>query len=117
MAKRNVYGEKPKPLRTFLFFVVALVLIAALVMMYTKDRNRRRQFKNMVFEAASSEMSLDIAALKAQQAMDSDEAEEMPEAPDLTPTPAASMDAGAEASLPEVYLPEPEQVEKAISEK
>ena len=121
MAKRNVYGEKPKPFLTFIYIVVVLALIAALAMMYMKDRDRRRQFKDMVREAASGEMSLDIASLKEWQAMDSDEAEDLPEAPDLTPTPAPTMDADAEAdraeSLPEVYLPEPEQVEEAISEK
>lgn len=133
MAKQNVYGEKPNPFLTFIYIVVALALIAALVMMYTKDRDRRRQFKDMVSEAALSEVSLDIASVKGRQSAaaeaipTTDEAVPTPDEDEPTPTAEPVQNVTAESelesetesvtSLPEIYLPEPEQVQEAISEK
>ena len=121
MAKRNVYREKSRPFLTLLYIAVALALVAALAMMYMKDRDRRRQFSDMVREAMSDEVSLDIASLKARQTEESDEADPVPDETEPTPTaepaPTTAPEAESEASLPDIYLPEPEQVEEAISEE
>ena len=88
MAKRNMYQEKTKPILTFLYIIVALVLVAALFLMFQRDRNRRKDYASLVMEAASDEASLDIASRKNVDELVLDEDGEL--TPTATPEPTAT---------------------------
>ena len=88
MAKRNMYQEKTKPILTFLYIVVALALVAALFVMFQKDRSRRKEYGNLVLDAAADEASLDIASKKNVEELVLDDAGEL--TPTATPEPTAT---------------------------
>ena len=128
MSKQNIYREKTKPILMVLYVVAAVILIAALAMMYMKDRERRRDYKNMVLEAMSTEGSLDKASLKATETPEDEAAEPAPElsaaptetvvptdtpaptsAPTQTPAPTDTPEP-TEAPLPTVTMDIPEDI-------
>ncbi|MBR1559261.1 MAG: hypothetical protein IJ646_03370 [Clostridia bacterium] len=137
MAKHSEYQEKSKPLITALYIIVALALIAALAFMYIKDRNRRKQYDDLVLDAAASENSMDIAARKEGQELVPDEADELmvetataTPAPTATPTPAPTdtpaptvapteaQPVADDASLPTVtpFIPDDKVVDEALAQ-
>ena len=144
MSKQNIYREKTKPILMVLYVVVAVILIVALAMMYMKDRARRREYKNMVLEAMSSEGSLDIASVKTTFVPDSEKVSPTPEvtvaptetvvptdtpaptatpteaptstpAPTDTPKPTETMGISEDISLPTVFVPEGELVDETLA--
>lgn len=108
MAKKNVYQEKTSPALTFLYIVVAIILVIAIIFMYVKDHNRRKQFADMVYDAAASERSVDIASVKMGDASENADlqGEVMPtDIPAETPQPTVEPTAEPTAAPTEKPVP------------
>jgi len=96
MGKNREYQEKNRPILSILYAVVVIALVAALALMYMNNRQRRSEYKQLVRDAARTDMNLDIESRKG----DDEEEEEVEE----TPTPEPTAQPTEAPSLPDAPL-------------
>ena len=107
------YTEKSNPFLTFLYIVVVLVLIAALVFMYTIYREKKNSYATLVEQASKTDEGYDIEARKADDDTIIDLEDQAVEttmtlAPTATVAPTAVPTATAMPELTEAPAAEPE---------
>ena len=93
MGKNREYQEKNRPILSILYAVVVIALVVALVLMYMNNKQRRSEYKQLVRDAARTDMNLDIESRKG----DDEEEEEVEE----TATPEPTAQPTEAPSLPE----------------